>query len=196
MELDDALIIANDLVKELSPNCSLINIAGSCRREKEEVKDIEIVALPKYNQIQNIQGVLFDDIPAAVELIISPEYVEAYKNIGCVIKGRPNGKYSQFELRQGINLDLFTPNEFDYYRQFAMRTGSADYSARVIATGWKNIGWCGTDDGCRKITDCKKDKSNKWKCINKKAVLPPVWKSEEEFFDWIKVKWIEPHKRI
>lgn len=195
MKLEDALVIAKKLVEKLSPHCTVINIAGSCRRQKPEVKDIEIVALPKYIQIESEPQGLFADIAPAMKTIVSPDFINVYKNIGKTIKGEPTGKYTQFELPQGINLDLFMPNDFDYYRQFAIRTGSAAYSARVIATGWKNIGWCGTDDGCRKITDCKKI-SGKWKCLNPNPELPPVWKSEEEFFDWIKVKWIEPNKRI
>jgi len=195
MELKTALEIANKLVETLSPHCTLINIAGSCRREKSEVKDIEIVALPKYIQIPSEPPGLFDDIPPLMKTVISPQYVSEYNKIGRKIKGKPDGRYCQFELSEGINLDLFTPQENDYYRIFAMRTGSSGYSAKVLAIGWKNLGWCGTDDGLRKIMDCKKDISKKWKCINPNPELPPIWGSEEEFFEWIKVKWIEPSRR-
>lgn len=94
-------------------------------------------------------------------------------------------------------LDLFTPAEFDYFRMYAMRTGSAAYSAKVIAPGWKKIGWCGRDKGLRMKSDCRYNKSSKkWKCVNKKAELPPAWRSEEEFFEWIRVKWIQPEQRV
>jgi len=199
MELKTALQIAKKLVETLSPHCTLINIAGSCRREKLEVKDIEIVALPKYIQIPSEPQGLFDDIPPLMKTVISPQYVNEYNKIGRKIKGKPDGKYSQFELPEGIKLDLFTPDDFDYYRIFAIRTGSADYSARVIAHGWLNIGWCGSDKGLRKISDCEKkinsDGGESWKCINPNGELLPLWESEEEFFEWLKVKWIEPLRR-
>jgi len=199
MELKTALEIANKLVETLSPHCTLINIAGSCRREKPEVKDIEIVALPKYIQIPSEPQGLFDDIPPAMKTVISPGYLKVYNEIGKKIKGKAVGKYSQFELSEGIKLDLFTPDDFDYYRIFAIRTGSADYSARVIAQGWLKVGWCGSDKGLRKISECEKKFSSEgvesWKCINPNGELPPVWESEEEFFEWLKVKWIEPCRR-
>ena len=69
------------------------------------------------------------------------------------------GKYMQIKLRENIILDLFMPDDFDYYRQYAIRTGSADYAAKIIATGWKKKGWCGSDKGLRKISDCVETKT-------------------------------------
>ena len=92
-------------------------------------------------------------------------------------------------------LDLFMPESRDYYRQYAIRTGSADYSFKVLAAGWRRKGWCGTPDGLRRVRDCKEVKKSVWKCINPQAELPPVWQSEHEFFDWIGVRWIKPSLR-
>lgn len=47
MILSEALKIAEAVLKELGPHCERIAIAGSVRRRKPEVKDIEIVAIPK-----------------------------------------------------------------------------------------------------------------------------------------------------
>lgn len=88
------------------------------------------------------------------------------------------------------------PDADDYFRQFAMRTGSADYSASVIAGGWVKLGWVGVGDaGLRRIEDCQKSPDGKWKLINKNGERPPVWKSEEEFFEWLNVEWVKPEKR-
>ncbi len=46
MEYKLAKKIAENLVERMRPACSRIEIAGSIRREKPEVKDIEIVATP------------------------------------------------------------------------------------------------------------------------------------------------------
>ncbi len=47
MKLDKALEIAERTKKLLAPYCERIEIAGSIRRKKPEVKDIELVAIPK-----------------------------------------------------------------------------------------------------------------------------------------------------
>lgn len=197
MRLTEANQIANAITRRLSFHAECINIAGSIRREKPEVKDIEIVCLPKY--IPGGQVDLFN--PSASSLVVSPDFVWELKLLGNVIKGKPDGRYMQIQLHQGINLDLFMPEPDDYYRQYAVRTGSADYAHWTIARGWNKIGWCGSDKGLRKISDCDeifdcaKNKRVAWECRNPNAEKPPVWQSEKEFFDWIEVPYIMPKQR-
>lgn len=179
----------------LQPHTRRVNIAGSIRRRKPRVKDIEIVCLPSL--IQPPADALFGPPPPPV---ISPEFARMAQGLGWVIKGKPEGKYMQIFLTDAdMNLDLFLPDEHDYFRQFAIRTGSADYSAKVIAGGWRAKGWCGSDKGLRRISDCvnaaNPGEPNKWKCVNQDAERPPAWGSEEEFFDWIGVKWLVPRLR-
>lgn len=47
MKLAQALAIAEKVKALLAPHCERIEIAGSIRRKKPDVKDIEIVAIPK-----------------------------------------------------------------------------------------------------------------------------------------------------
>ena len=47
LKLEEARILAKNICDILSPCCQLIQVAGSVRREKAEVRDIDIVALPK-----------------------------------------------------------------------------------------------------------------------------------------------------
>lgn len=191
MELQEALKIANNLVTQLEPYCEIINIAGSCRRKKELVKDIELVCLPKTEKVERFD--LFGPIQND-RLSRNAHFCTIVKKLGKTIKGTPEGKYMQIGLPEGIKLDLFMPSNFDYYRQFAIRTGSADYSRFVIARAWREIGWVGTDDGLRRAYECEKE-NNVWICYNQNPELPPMWKSEEEFFEWLNVKWIEPSER-
>ena len=46
MELSKARDIADQVIERLRPHCERVQIAGSIRRGKERVKDIEIVASP------------------------------------------------------------------------------------------------------------------------------------------------------
>lgn len=194
MELQKALSIAHQIIEKLSSYCSIINLAGSIRREKAEVKDIEIVCLPKTIRVP--YGDIFDQ-----KFIQIPEekFKKLILSLGKIVKGKYDGKMMQIELgdrriTNGIMLDLFMPDDFDYYRQLAIRTGSADYSHKIIAVAWRKKGWCGSNQGLRKISDCI-HKDTKWVCLNTHAERPPLWKSEEEFFEWIGVKWIHPSLR-
>jgi DNA polymerase/3'-5' exonuclease PolX len=194
MHISQALPTANHVVDLLKPHCTKIDIAGSIRREKAEVKDIEIVCLPRVETAKDLFG--------AEEVVgRSTYFTYAVFSIAKFIhKGVPAGKYMQIETHQGIMLDLFMASDFDYYRTLAIRTGSAEYAAVIIAAGWRKIGWCGSDKGLRKISDCievKDDqgKHKSWKCINPTAELPPHWNSEDEFFSWINVPYRSPKNR-
>ena len=46
MKLEEALSIANEVYYRLRPHCAKIMIVGSIRRQKSEVKDIDIVLIP------------------------------------------------------------------------------------------------------------------------------------------------------
>lgn len=195
MELSVAKNIAIAIWEKLKPHCEICKIAGSIRREKPEVKDVEVVALPKVED-------LFDMFGEKTGTKRVAEFGKTVLSLGEVIKGSVDGKYMQIKLHEGVNLDLFMPDDFDYWRQYAIRTGSADWTAKYIAGGWKNKGWCGSDAGLRLQSECVgktsvTDGKKSWKCVTAKSqqTLPPHWKSEQEFFQWIGIAWVEPKFR-
>ena len=47
MDLGEAQKIANEVVNQLSPYCDKVEIAGSIRRQKPTVNDIDIVLIPR-----------------------------------------------------------------------------------------------------------------------------------------------------
>jgi len=54
MELEKAKAIAEELKELLAPACERIRIAGSIRRRKPDVGDIEILAIPKFNGVVDL----------------------------------------------------------------------------------------------------------------------------------------------
>lgn len=118
MNHQQALQIAEKVKQELKPYCNRIEIAGSIRRLKSEVKDIEIVAISN-DRFQ-------------LGLIVNQ-----WKKL----KGDVGGKYLQRELPEGINLDLFFATEKNWGLIFAIRTGSAEYSHKVLAVSWVKAGY-------------------------------------------------------
>lgn len=191
--LSEAKQIALQVMHEILPFCEEAEIAGSVRRQKSFVKDIEIVALPKKKSCADIFGNI-------THKKVSEQWGQIISILGKTIKGNFDGKYIQIKLKEGITLDIFMPDENDFYRQLAIRTGSAEYSHKVIAMGWRKKGWCGTDIGLRKMEDCinlkSADGKSKWRCVNPNAELPPKWESEKEFFDWINVEFLPPRERF
>lgn len=195
MHYNEANIIAEAVFSKLYAHCKQIHIAGSIRRKALEVGDIEIVCLPRIEEVGKEN--LFGEI---IEKKTSMEAFEkAVATLGTIIKGKPTGKYMQIALHEGINLDLFMPNPADYYRQLAIRTGSADYSYKVIARSWRRLGWVGTAEGLRKASECVEKKNGEksfWKCTVSNPTLPPKWNSEQDFFAWLEVPYLEPKYRF
>ena len=120
--------IALRVLDLLRPHCVRCEIAGSIRRQKPEVKDIEIVAIPKPYQTG-----LFEDGIAAV--------VNQWQKV----RGEFPCKYTQRILPEGIKLDLFLVEEGNWGLQFAIRTGSAEYSHKVLASAWAARGYKSID---------------------------------------------------
>lgn len=128
MILSQALAIAEKTKAELAPYCHRIEIAGSIRREKQHVKDIEIVAIPKPYET----GIFAGGITTVVNKWVK-------------IKGELPCKYTQRILPEGIKLDLFFAEPDNWGLIYAIRTGSADYSHHRLAIGWVRQGYKSED---------------------------------------------------
>lgn len=134
----EALKIATAAVEKLRPHCIRIEIAGSIRRKKPMVKDIEILAIPKPYST----GFWEDGVAKVVN--------QWQKVKGDMVYGKT--KYTQRVLPSGIKLDLFFVEEGNWGNQLAIRTGSAEYSHEVwgyewVRNGYKSVGGYLTRDG-------------------------------------------------
>lgn len=163
MKHDEAYTISLKLLGELKPHCFRCEIAGSVRREKPEVKDIEIVAIPKPYDTG-----LFE---SGIAIVINRfEKVKGELQYG-------KCKYTQRILPEGIKLDLFIADENNWGLIFAIRTGSPEYSHRVLATGW-----------------CKKGYNSVDGMLKKDDKLYAM-KEEKDVFDLIGISFVEPKFR-
>lgn len=128
MKLQQAQQIANQVKQMLAPHCHRIEIAGSIRRQKPEVNDIEIVATPKPYQV----GLFEDGIASVI-------------NQWPKVKGELPCKYTQRIHPQGIKLDIFFATKENYGLILAIRTGSAEYSHKTLAATWSKLGYKSID---------------------------------------------------
>lgn len=190
MHLAHAQSIAQEITNTLQPHCTKCFVAGSVRRQAPTVHDIEIVVEPIYHLNIDLFG---QDVPGSRRC--SLDFINAVHSLGKILKGSSQcGRYLCIDLKDhSIKLDLFIPQSADFFRQLAIRTGSADY-VKYIAKAWKKKGWCGTPDGLRKINECTGGTGN-WRCRISHATLPPVWQSEIDFFKWLAIPFLPPTER-
>lgn len=145
MKLDPALNIARGVYAVLKPHCERLDIAGSIRRKRPEVKDIEMLVVPKVETYTEASVDLFE--PEGVERTRRlPSFAETVRTLGTIEKGKPEGgKYVKIILPEGIALDLFIVYAQSWGYQMAIRTGSWEFS-RLLAARWKRLGYFG-DEG-------------------------------------------------
>lgn len=191
MEYAKAKRLADRIVELLTPHCEAgrIHIAGSVRRQVYNCGDIEVVCQPK-KELAAIN--MFEQ-----GMLVVPGFNNAITMFADnIISGNVEGGMMKIEVKEsGINLDLFLPQPHDYFRILAIRTGSVDFSRYPLAAQWVKLGWVGTEEGLRRKGQCLDLGKNKWKCMVEKPELPPVWQSEEDFFTWLTLEWVEPQNR-
>lgn len=126
--LADAQKIAHGFMVTVIPFCQYrevngknivyCRVAGSVRRKKPFVKDIEIVLVRDTAYLR--------------------EFKEAIDKLQKV-KGSALGKYTQ-RIFRGVKLDIFMVNADNWGNQFATRTGSENFS-KYLAKRWVGLGF-------------------------------------------------------
>jgi DNA polymerase/3'-5' exonuclease PolX len=170
----------------MAPFCERIEIAGSIRRGKPEVKDLEIVAIPKW--VENVEKVgLFDE-----EKITRVNTLQAWGNSTHVglqwIKPgtdeiipwplKIDGKYWRGYLKEEeIKLDLFLCTPKNWGMIMLIRTGSADFSREVV-THAKKIG--------RNVSEGHLTISG----------VPVDTPEESDVFRLLELEYVEPENRV
>lgn len=133
LKLAQALPLAEKIKAALSPACERIEIAGSVRRRKATVGDIEIVAIPKFCPDLEAQLSLFGEPPklvSALDLLL--EKLVSGKNH--FKWGTKNGDlYKNFLVQfnsdgSEIGLDLFLTTADQWGYILALRTGPGDFN--------------------------------------------------------------------
>jgi DNA polymerase/3'-5' exonuclease PolX len=166
MQLDHAIAIAERVKAQLAPHCDRIAIAGSIRRRKPDVGDIEIVCIPKRTAAGHR----------------SVAWVIAVIGAGRPMKGDPRiARYVQFQTRGGdgpiINVDIFTATPQNWGLIYAIRTGSADFSHWTLACGWVRNGYKSVGG-----------------MLSRAGAAVPV-REERDLFRLAGVPWVEPEAR-
>jgi len=174
LPLKQAQTLSDKILAALSPGCELAEVAGSIRRLRPEVGDIEIVCIPR--QTIDLFG---DPVGSLLDMVLAN-----LTNEGRLTRGDKNGvKYKNFFIPTvpDLKLDLFITTPECWGVNFTIRTGSADFSRRLVTQ--KSKGGLLPDD--LSISGARV-----WR--GAAALETPT---EQNLFDLIGLDWIDPRER-
>jgi DNA polymerase/3'-5' exonuclease PolX len=172
--------VAEELVAELAPRCERIKIAGSLRRGKADVGDIEILFIPLIGQV-HVPGELFPKSGSLADELLDRWLAEG------IISKRPNvnGSVSWGELNKlaihvasGIPIDFFATTSDRWFVSLVMRTGSAQSNTRLATAALKR----GMQFHAYGVIQDRRGQQ----------IIP---QSEREVFEWLGVPYREPAQR-
>jgi len=137
----EAIDVAREIVEALKPVCHKLIVAGSLRRRKQEVGDVEILYIPMLSEVAD--G-LFDkrSVNEADEAIISLlrcGIIHPRVNCRGTISWGLKNKYARHRA-SGIPVDLFMATERNWFNYLVCRTGSAESNIRLASSAQKK-GW-------------------------------------------------------
>ncbi len=173
----EAMQIAQNLLLEIESSCERIMIAGSLRRMKTDVGDIEIVAIPK--RTPGDTDMFGAVIPNTGRNLLN----ERLNELGIVVtKGVKEGaKFKQFTY-QDTPVDLFLPTFDTWGVVSTLRTGSAEFSRWLVTQRRPHGG------GCPSHLNVKEGRV--WFGAQ---VLETT--DERDLFQLLEIDWIDPIER-
>lgn len=132
--------IADELLALLSPSCVRIAIGGSVRRKCAECGDVELICIPRIEQVKVTPEApnLFDDPQEEREVnLLWAQFDGLAAKIGPAFeKIRWGDKYRAFRWplmgHESIQVDVFTSTADNFGAILLIRTGSAKFSQHVV----------------------------------------------------------------
>jgi DNA polymerase/3'-5' exonuclease PolX len=180
-----ALEVAQAIITELAPACERIEIAGSLRRRKSFVGDIEILYVPKTTPLYDLLGETMHDVPlpdiVIARLVGAERILEKRKNIKGAEAFGDHIKLMR-HIASGIPVDLFACAPESWFNYLVCRTGGAQSNTRIAGLA--------------------KSRGYKWKPyspgfvdLNDPDETPIPMESEEAVFRFVGLKFEQPWER-
>jgi DNA polymerase/3'-5' exonuclease PolX len=175
--------VALSLVAALRPACERIEIAGSLRRQKATVHDVEIVAMPRLGR-----DLFGEPVLDATELDVILARLVRQDVLSCGDK--MGSRYKKFWVwapdQPRIKLDLFAvlpPAQWGVI--LAIRTGPADFSQWIVTP---RLAGGALPSHCRVLNGAVREG-----LIGEGKIIPMP--EENDFLEFLGLGWIEPAKR-
>lgn len=179
---DQALAVARELHAALLPACERMIFAGSLRRRKPEVGDIEVVYVPRFGErawpgeLIPRHGNLVDAEIARLEQ--TGVLARRLSKTGSEAFG-PKNKL-MVHVPSGIPVDMFSTTIPAWWNYVVCRTGPAEFNTLIARLaqeqGYK---WHPYHSGFERLSD--------------RSIIP--MRSEREVFEFVHLKYREPWER-
>lgn len=179
-----AVDVAREIVALIQPLCTRLIIAGSLRRRKSEVGDLEIVFIP---QVRRVPIGLFGEVR---EESLVDDVLAHMTNMGTIAR-RTNAIGSEMwgaknklarHVASELPVDFFIATEENWFNYIVCRTGGAQSNIAIAsaarAKGWK---WNPYDEGFSRPSGLGRE-------------VRPV-QSEREVFEFAGLEYREPWER-
>jgi len=167
MKLSKAKDLAKGIVEKLKAHCEKIEVGGSIRRNRPEVKDIEIILIPKMANKRNR----------------STGWIRTVKGLGHIYKSGDKlntAKYIQTALGQeNIKVDIFVATQENWAMIKMIRTGPSDFSTSMLVR-FNQFGYKSEGGIPYKIQD---------------PTIRLSFESEEKIFDFLNIGYVSPENR-
>jgi DNA polymerase/3'-5' exonuclease PolX len=178
MKWQEAYFIGQTLLQDLGRGCEKIELAGSVRRHKAEVKDLEIVAVPK---LEARQVGFWDTAPySLLEEVLDDLLAKGILVRDCEVR-RWGERYKRMvHDASGLVIELFMARPHSWGYILALRTGPAEFNRT-----WASHGYHG---GCLPLENQLRDGEllHRGKVVSVeteaaffKAIGLPCWPPEE-----------------
>lgn len=140
-----AMGVAEELIARMAPACERICFAGSLRRRKAEVGDVELLYVSRFESVVDTTDLFGGRVLAN----LADEAIAALEKDGTLVRRKNiNGSETFGEkiklmrhAASGIPIDLFATREESWANYLVCRTGPAEQNVRIcvaaIARGYK-----------------------------------------------------------
>ena len=134
-----ALDVARELVAALKEHClpERIIVAGSLRRGKQEVGDVEIVFVPRPKELPAMdffsKPVVVQATDAPIQTLLANGVIKYRLNVNGHSTWGPKNKLA-VHVKSGIPVDLFSIPEECFFNYLVCRTGSAESNTRIATS--------------------------------------------------------------
>src|ERR1044071_3884421 len=128
----DGMRVAIELSALLNPFCERLEIAGSLRRRKELVGDIELLLIPRFESVADglFDKRLVDLADAQLTRLLSGGVIEKRLSKTGIASWGPQNKLAR-HVESGIPVDCFSTDAERWWVALVIRTGSKETTLRL-----------------------------------------------------------------
>ncbi|MDP2662775.1 MAG: hypothetical protein Q8R28_18830, partial [Dehalococcoidia bacterium] len=164
--LADALLVANGLRTNLAPSSEYMVIAGSIRRRRPDIGDIELLYVPRFEPIG--QSNLFGKMEMAdlVDVELRRMMTQGVLGKRLNVNGNPIGygdrNKALVHVASGIGVDIFSTTAEYWGMALVVRTGPAEWNQAMMTAflrrGMQGHAYAGVSRGGKEI-ECPTEES-------------------------------------